>query len=151
MLYKALVKSKRPLQAASHVISSTTSAAANKSSAILSRVFVKRRISLSGTVRSLKKGAFRRSFSTRNVLPPDSPDQLPGASAAPLYRMLRPLTVLSRSNLQSSSRENRNSMDSDPYEMVPAPSGRRRTAPPRSPVPQNGTCPERSPRRRRGS
>ncbi|KIK91869.1 hypothetical protein PAXRUDRAFT_795623 [Paxillus rubicundulus Ve08.2h10] len=49
MLYKAIVTGKRPLQAASRAISSTTSAAANTSSAIFSRVFVKRRISLSGT------------------------------------------------------------------------------------------------------
>ncbi|KIJ58765.1 hypothetical protein HYDPIDRAFT_102005 [Hydnomerulius pinastri MD-312] len=89
MLYKAIVKGKRPLQAASHAISSTTSAAANTSSAIFSRVFVKRRISLSGTVRSFKRGAFRRSFSTRNVIPPESPQQLPSAaSTVPLYRKL---------------------------------------------------------------
>lgn len=93
MLYKSFIKAKGPLQVASHVISSTTSAAANTSSAIFSRVFVKRRISLSGTVRSLNKSAFRRSFSVRNVSPPESPDQLPGASAAaPLYRTL-PLLV----------------------------------------------------------
>ncbi|KAH0838833.1 phosphatidylserine decarboxylase-domain-containing protein [Lanmaoa asiatica] len=89
MLYKAIIKGKRPLQLASHVISSTTTAAAKTSSAIFSRVFVKRRISLSGTVQSLNKSALRRSFSTKNVIPPESPDQLPGASsAAPLYRML---------------------------------------------------------------
>jgi phosphatidylserine decarboxylase len=89
MLYKVISKGKRPFQAASHVISSTTTAAANTSSAIFSRVFVKKRISLSGTVRSLNRSAFRRSFSTRNVSPPESPDQIPGASsAAPLYRKL---------------------------------------------------------------
>ncbi|KAF8833900.1 phosphatidylserine decarboxylase [Paxillus ammoniavirescens] len=89
MLYKAIVKGKRPLQAASHAISSTTSAAANTSSAIFSRVFVKRRISLSGTVRSLNRSAFRRTFSARNVVPPESPSQLPGASSTvPLYSKL---------------------------------------------------------------
>ncbi|KAF8139608.1 phosphatidylserine decarboxylase-domain-containing protein [Boletus edulis] len=89
MLYKVITKGKRPFQVASHVISSTTTAAANRSSAIFSRMFVKRRISLSGTVRSLNKSAFRRSFSTKNVSPPESPDQLPGVSAAaPLYRKI---------------------------------------------------------------
>ncbi|KAF9221233.1 phosphatidylserine decarboxylase [Gyrodon lividus] len=89
MLYKAIVKGKRPLQAASHAISSTTTAAANTSSAIFSRVFVKRRISLSGTVRSLNRSAFKRTFSTRNVIPPESPQELPGASSTvPIYRKL---------------------------------------------------------------
>ncbi|KAI5992969.1 phosphatidylserine decarboxylase [Pisolithus albus] len=88
MFYKAIVKGKRPLQAASHVIQSTTSAAANTSSAIFSRVFVKRRISLSGTVRSFKGSAFRRSLatSTRNVIPPESSQHVPGTSAAPIYK-----------------------------------------------------------------
>ncbi|KAI6047005.1 phosphatidylserine decarboxylase-domain-containing protein [Pisolithus marmoratus] len=88
MFYKAIVKGKRPLQAASHVIQSTTSAAANTSSAIFSRVFVKRRISLSGTVRSIKGSAFRRSLvtSTRNAIPPESSQQVPGTSAAPIYK-----------------------------------------------------------------
>ncbi|KAI6105112.1 phosphatidylserine decarboxylase-domain-containing protein [Pisolithus croceorrhizus] len=88
MFYKAIVKGKRPLQAASHVIQSTTSAAANTSSAIFSRVFVKRRISLSGTVRSFKGSAFRRTLatSTRNAIPPESSQQVPGTSAAPIYK-----------------------------------------------------------------
>ncbi|KAG6334912.1 hypothetical protein ID866_4173 [Astraeus odoratus] len=88
MFYKAIVKGKKPLQAASHVIQSTTSAAANTSSAIFSRVFVKRRISLSGTVRSIKGSAFRRSLvtSTRNAVPPESSQQVPGTSAAPIYK-----------------------------------------------------------------
>ncbi|KIM51563.1 hypothetical protein SCLCIDRAFT_143017 [Scleroderma citrinum Foug A] len=88
MFYKAIVKGKKPLQAASHVIQSTTSAAANKSSSIFSRVFVKRRISLSGTVRSIKGSALRRtlSTSTRNAIPPESSQQVPGVSAAPIYK-----------------------------------------------------------------
>ncbi|KAI9572534.1 phosphatidylserine decarboxylase [Boletus coccyginus] len=86
MLYKVISKGKKPFLAASHVLSSTTTAAANTSSAIFSRVFVKKRISLSGTVRSLNRSAFKRSFSTRNVSPPESPDQIPGVSSAgPLY------------------------------------------------------------------
>lgn len=84
MLYKAIVKGKRPLQAASHVITST----ANSSSALFSRVFVKRRISLSGTVRSFRRGA-RRSFSTRSNIPPETiPPPLPSAHSVPLYRRL---------------------------------------------------------------
>ncbi|KIN94987.1 hypothetical protein M404DRAFT_335068 [Pisolithus tinctorius Marx 270] len=56
------------------------------SSAIFSRVFVKRRISLSRTVRSIKGSAFRRSLvtSTRNAIPPESSQQVPGTSAARL-------------------------------------------------------------------
>lgn len=152
MLYKAIIQSKRPLQAASHVISSTTTAAANTSSAIFSRVFVKRRISLSGTVRSLKRSAFKRSFSTKNVVPPESPEQLPGASsAAPLYRTLLAVAHF-RSDLKSSHRKSNYSMDPNAYEMVSTPSGCRRTPPRRYPVPQEDvTCAERSPCRRGGS
>lgn len=150
MLYKVITKGKLPFQVASHVISSTTSAAANTSSAIFSRVFVKKRISLSGTVRSLNKSAFKRSFSTRNVPPPESPDQLPSASsAAPLYRTLSTLVAHSRSDFIT--RENHNSMDSDTYQVVPAPSRRRRASSRRYSVPQDGTCPKRGPCRRRRS
>lgn len=147
MFYKAIIKGKRPLQAASHVISSTTTAAANTSSALFSRVFVKRRISLSGTVRSLNRNAFKRSFSTRNVVPPESPDQLPGASsAAPLYCTLLIPVVHFRSDTQLSHRETYNSMDSNSYEMVSTPSGCRCTPPRRYPVPQESvTCAARSP------
>ncbi|KAH7909750.1 phosphatidylserine decarboxylase-domain-containing protein [Hygrophoropsis aurantiaca] len=89
MLYKAIVKGKKPFQVASHVISTTTTAAANSSSSLFSRVFVKRRISLSGTVRSIRRGALRRSFSTRNAIPPEStPPPLPGTHHIPLYRKL---------------------------------------------------------------
>ncbi|KAI5985073.1 phosphatidylserine decarboxylase-domain-containing protein [Pisolithus albus] len=90
MFYKAIIKGKRPLQAASHVIQSTTNAAANTSSAIFSRVFVKRRISLSGTVRSFKGSAFRRSLATssRNAIPPESSQHVHGTSAAPIYKQV---------------------------------------------------------------
>lgn len=86
MFYKAIVKGKRPLQAASHAITST----ANSSSALFSRVFVKRRISLSGTVRSIKRGALRRSLSTRSTIPPETttPPPLPSSHGVPLYRRL---------------------------------------------------------------
>ena len=66
MFYKAIVKGKRPLWAASeHVIQSTTSAAANTSSAIFSRVFGERRsLYLAQSVLvsrdALSGGAFRR-------------------------------------------------------------------------------------------
>ena len=63
MFYKAIVKWKRLLQAASHVIQST--AAAN-TSMIFSRVFVMCRISFSDTVCSTKGNAFRRTLSTRH-------------------------------------------------------------------------------------
>ncbi|KAG9310427.1 phosphatidylserine decarboxylase-domain-containing protein [Chiua virens] len=70
MLYKVVTKGKLPFQACLSL-------------------FVKRRISLSGTVRSLNNRAFKRSFSVKNVTPPESSDQLPGAStAAPLYRKI---------------------------------------------------------------
>ncbi|OAX41187.1 phosphatidylserine decarboxylase [Rhizopogon vinicolor AM-OR11-026] len=85
MLYKAIVKGKRPLQAASHAITST----ANSSSALFSRVFVKRRISLSGTVRSFRRSALRRSFSTaRGNIPPETTPPLPNTNDIPLYRRL---------------------------------------------------------------
>ncbi|KAG1857046.1 phosphatidylserine decarboxylase-domain-containing protein [Suillus subluteus] len=79
MFYKAIVKGKRPLQAASHAITST----ANSSSALFSRVFVKR------TVRTLKQGALRRSLSTRSSIPPETtPPPLPSSHGVPLYRRI---------------------------------------------------------------
>ncbi|EGN94175.1 hypothetical protein SERLA73DRAFT_115101 [Serpula lacrymans var. lacrymans S7.3] len=88
MFYKAIVKGKKPLQAASHAISSTTTAAASSSSALFSRVFVKHRISFSGTVRSFKRDAFRRSFSAKNQNPIETPPSLAGVKGLPLYRKL---------------------------------------------------------------
>ncbi|KAG1908585.1 phosphatidylserine decarboxylase-domain-containing protein [Suillus fuscotomentosus] len=72
MFYKAIVKGKRPLQAASHAIT-------NSSSALFSRVFVKRRISL------------LRSGSTRSGIPPETtppPPPLSSSHGVPLYRRL---------------------------------------------------------------
>ncbi|KAG1830005.1 phosphatidylserine decarboxylase-domain-containing protein [Suillus variegatus] len=69
MFYKAIVKGKRPLQAASHAIT----------------------ISLSSTVRCLKRDALRRSISTRSGIPPETtplPPPLPSSHGVPLYRRL---------------------------------------------------------------
>ncbi|KAF8841356.1 phosphatidylserine decarboxylase [Paxillus ammoniavirescens] len=93
MLYKAILKAKRPpLQAVPHAIPSTTSASSSTSSAFFPRPFVKRRISSSGTVlRSLNRSAFGRIFSTRSVIPPESPQHLPASGASstvPLYSKL---------------------------------------------------------------
>ncbi|EIW86063.1 phosphatidylserine decarboxylase [Coniophora puteana RWD-64-598 SS2] len=87
MFYNTINKGKRPFLAAHRVLYSTTSKAANSSSSLLSRVFVKHRISLSGTVRSIKRGSFRRSFSVRNGIPPETNPPLPDAKL-PLYRKL---------------------------------------------------------------
>lgn len=84
MFYHAIAKGKKPFQAASHVIT-------NSSSTLFSRVFVKRRISLSGTVRSLKRGALRRSLSTRTSIPPEAAPPPPpplSSHGVPLYRRL---------------------------------------------------------------